>query len=122
MYNKSMKRPDKAALLVRMMGKRSKEDFMHSSGYARMQSGGGLGATSTESFARRQATHKNRSRVQAYSDSKLMMENRSGQRVKGIDEQVEPAPTITNADVNGGGMTVERREQVKPQVKPDFER
>ena len=63
--------------LKRLMKDKS-EDILHSSPYARAQSGSAFGATSTQSFNARMAIERNRSNVRSYGDSRIVGEARSG--------------------------------------------
>lgn len=59
-------------LLDRMMKnelKKGKADFLHSSAYARAQSGSAIGAASAEGFERRKEIERNRTAVRGYRDS-----------------------------------------------------
>ena len=49
-----------------------KEDVFHSSGYAKMQAGSGMGASSAESFAHRLKMERNRKMVRKYGDSRIV--------------------------------------------------
>ena len=51
------------------------KDIVHSSVYAKAQGNGGIGADSTESFARRREIDKNRMVVRRYDDSKIVEES-----------------------------------------------
>lgn len=51
--------------------KSSLEEVAHSSGYAKAQSGGKIGAASSQSFAQRQAIDYGNSKVRSYRDSQL---------------------------------------------------
>ena len=51
--------------------KSSLEEVAHSSGYAKSQSGGRIGAASSQSFAQRQAIDYRNSKVRSYRDSQL---------------------------------------------------
>ena len=51
--------------------KSSLEEVSHSSGYAKAQSGGRIGAASSQSFAQRQAIDYRNSKVRSYRDSQL---------------------------------------------------
>ncbi len=57
-------------LLKRIM-KDKKGDIVHSSGYAKVQSGERIGSTSVEGFMKRQRIDANRNYVQSYRDSKV---------------------------------------------------
>lgn len=62
---------DKNPLLGRLM-KDTKEDVVHSSAYAEAQNAGGMGAASTQSFAKRQEIEANRTTIQGYRDSRVV--------------------------------------------------
>lgn len=52
--------------------KDKKEDVFHSSGYAKAQNGGNIGAASTDSYAVRVNVNQCRQMVRGYKDSELM--------------------------------------------------
>ena len=52
----------------------SKSEIMHSSGYATAQNSTGMGATSTESFAKRRSIDRNRKMVRGYGSSQIVNE------------------------------------------------
>jgi len=51
--------------------KSSLEEVAHSSGYAKAQSGGSIGAASAQSFSQRQSIDYRNSKVRSYQDSQL---------------------------------------------------
>ncbi len=57
-------------IIQRVTGVKS-SDVMHSSGYARTQNAGNFGAATTESFADRQETEKNRELIQGYKHAQV---------------------------------------------------
>ena len=61
---------DKNPLLHRLM-KDTKDDVIHSSGYAEAQNSGSMGAASAASFAARQALEQNRTTIKKYSASQI---------------------------------------------------
>lgn len=61
---------EKNPLLHRLM-KTSKEEVLHSSGYAQTQNGESMGAASAASFAARQAIDQARSTIKKYGASKI---------------------------------------------------
>ena len=63
----------KNPFLHRLM-KDDKKDVIHSSAYARAQSGGGMGVDSVESFAARRAVDAKREAVRRYNESKIVGE------------------------------------------------
>ena len=57
--------------------KDKKEDFFHTSGYAKAQSGANMGAASTESYQVRVNVNQNRRVVSGYKDSEIMKGTRN---------------------------------------------
>ena len=51
-----------------------KQDLLHSSGYAQVQNGATMGASSAESFTERQKIDENRRFVKGYRNSRIMNE------------------------------------------------
>lgn len=80
---------DKNPLLKHMM-KAKTEDVIHSSAYAQVQNQQGIGSASTESFADRMKIEKNRTRIRAYGDSKVVNDS-FGQA---------PRPKVYNAEAD----------------------
>ena len=62
---------NKNPFLKRLM-KETKGDVVHSSAYAEAQNAGGIGTTSTESFAARREIDSNRTVVKGYRDSRVV--------------------------------------------------
>lgn len=62
---------------------------MHSSGYARTQSGGNLGAAGAEDFATRKTLETQRKYVQKYKNSRLMNSYYGPQRARTNQAQME---------------------------------
>lgn len=61
-----------------------RQDFMHSSGYAKTQNGGSFGAASTESFAVRQSIEEQRKFIKGYRNSRIMNDFYGVQRAKTV--------------------------------------
>lgn len=117
-----MDRPNKAALLARMMGRQSKKDFLHSSGYAKIRNGEGMGAVSTESFVRRRAIDRGRSRVRTYGESRLVVENQGVRKKTELSAREKLSTQSGQSMVDRSGLAAERAKLISPQIKPDFER
>ena len=71
---------------LKYLAKGSKGDFIHSSAYAKIQSGDSMGAASMQSFDERQKIELNRQKVRKYNDSKLVQQARIGS-LKAVDSQ-----------------------------------
>lgn len=61
--------------LKRLM-KDKTEDVLHTSAYGEAQNSGKMGVTSSESFSTRLTIDKNRSRIKAYNDSRIVNDAR----------------------------------------------
>ena len=59
-----------------------RQDFMHSSGYAKAQNGTSFGATSSESFAARQSMEEHRKFIKGYRNSRITNDFYGIQRAK----------------------------------------
>ena len=62
----------KSQILKKFVFKDNKEDYFHSSGYAKSQAGTNMGASSTESFEKRQKIDLKRKLVRRYDDSRVV--------------------------------------------------
>ena len=56
---------------TKILIKNQKQEFFHSSAYGMAQSGNVIGASSTESFAKRQEIDQNRQNIRKYNDSRV---------------------------------------------------
>ena len=68
-----MREVNDGALAQRIMDAQGakKQDFFHSSAYAKAQNGGAMGVASTESFAARREIGQNRTMVRGYRDARV---------------------------------------------------
>ena len=73
----------------RLMKNDRKADIMHSSGYAKVQNGQGLGVTSADDFATRKTLDSQRKYVQKYKNSRIMRNYYGAQRARTVEAQVE---------------------------------
>ena len=60
--------------MLKFIMKGKKEDMVHTSVYAEAQNSGGIGVSSTRSFADRMKIERNRKRVRGYRDAKVVSE------------------------------------------------
>lgn len=96
-----------------------KADFLHSSGYAKAQSGKNIGsATSSASFATRTAIENQRKYVQKYRNSKILQNARAFERVKSYTPRAEK-PTTT---VRGRGSLTKPQKPVDNSSRPCYNR
>lgn len=77
------------APIVKRLIRDKKAEFFHSSAYGRAQSGGTIGAASTESFAKRREIDKNRQNIRKYDDS-LVAEQRFNPEGAGVSRIDQP--------------------------------
>ena len=77
-YNRGMMKKDLAANFV--IRHDNREDFKHSSGYAKVQSGNNFGAASTASFEARKAMEERRKFVRGYKASNVGAARYSGMK------------------------------------------
>ena len=66
-----------------------KADFLHSSGYAKEQSGDNIGSASTATFATRNAIEEQRKFVQEYRNAKILQGIRGYEKAKSYVPRVE---------------------------------
>ncbi|MBQ8985020.1 hypothetical protein IJ076_00450 [Candidatus Saccharibacteria bacterium] len=84
---------------LKYMMKDKKEDVFHSSAYAKVQNGAGIGAASTESYRVRVNIDRNRQVVRGYKDSKIINDSKNQiQKAKTYDA----ASDLMNKDLSGG--------------------
>lgn len=96
--------------------KDKKEDVFHSSGYAKAQNGGNIGAASSESYAVRVNVNQHRQVVRGYRDSELMT---SGGNKRPKAETYKPPVKENNSGiVNGMANATARAEaaSVRPPI------
>lgn len=83
--------------------KDKKEDIFHSSAYAKAQSGGNIGAASSESYNVRVNIGQNRTKIKGYGDSELMMGSReNGPRAKTYTPLEKEATGGARGNIGGG--------------------
>lgn len=75
--------------------KDKKEDVFHSSVYAKVQSGEGIGAASSQGYQVRVNLAQNRTRVRGYGDSEIMT---------GVKKNAPRAKVYTPPENSGAGM------------------
>ena len=63
--------------IIKRVMRANTSDVIHSSGYARAQSGAAFGATSAESFKKLQKIERNRKHVQGYGQSRVAQHTRT---------------------------------------------
>lgn len=73
----------------RLMKNDRKEDILHSSGYAKAQSGRGIGAAGTDDFAARKALDSQRKYIQKYKNSRIMNNYYGPLRARTNEAQIE---------------------------------
>ena len=78
-----------------------KADILHSSGYARVQNGQGLGAAGADDFATRKTLDSQRKYIQKYKNSRIMNSYYGPQRARTMEAQVGRNSTgLRSAEVN----------------------
>ena len=73
---------DKRKLFSRVQGEKRVEDVLHSSGFAQVQNGNNIGASSGESFAERRAIDEHRRFVKGYENARLVRSAYTAERAR----------------------------------------
>lgn len=112
------------APIVKRMIRDEKSDFFHSSAYGRAQSGGTIGAASTESFDQRRKIDENRQNIRKYDDS-LVAEQRYNPEGAGATRVDQPVINtdgkatfyegMLNAAKENSGIDPTKSTTIKPQ-------
>lgn len=98
---------------------RGKKDFLHTSIYAKAQSGSGIGAASTESFEKRKKIEKNRETIRGYRDSLIAaqrpnIETLESRLRREIEEASEGGGSGSDeGDSSGSGVATEKYRKKK---------
>ncbi len=72
-------------LLKYMMKNEAKSEVFHSSGYARAQNGGNMGATTAESFSQRQSIEERRKFIQGFRNARIAQSRNLSLRAKSLE-------------------------------------
>lgn len=100
---------NKRKLFNRVQGAKRAEDVLHSSGFAQVQSGGNIGASSGESFNERRAIDEHRRFVKGYENARLVRGAYTAERARAYVPRTnsrfaDPRGLGSRRDTSGDGF------------------
>ena len=91
--------------LIRRISNNSTSNIVHSSGYAKVQSGSSIGASDNTTFSQRQQIDQNRKVVQGYKDAHVVQRVNYTQKAMSVEEQQALAAAEAAASESYRGLS-----------------